>query len=356
MLAALAVALLSRTGPSPRRWLDSTGGHQGSFTTSQGEAMSCGVLAFLHIGKTGGASITQHLRHQAHQANFTPYEVWWGNVPSWHRNQYDYSKDPVWVDFRKHAYGQEKPKITLALHHGVPGIGRYMWEEELKPLAQKLHTKGCELRITTVLRDAEDRAMSNFNYDVDLKLKRLNINTNMNTLGFDCQITSMQASPSDDCICSYVSKEVSSQVTTVLFGHLPQSVQHPDESIPHLEGIPNQTDARNPLAHLAMSVTSLSSVWSQSAADVLDHTMYTVGCTESLPDFAAALDDMLGVERFELKHENPTDYSATLSDVGAACVQKANQADSELYSRFCDSAGKSKRRGAAGREPRRPSR
>merc|ERR1712028_84109 len=46
-------------------------------------------------------------------------------------------------------------------HHNMPGLGnRYFATEVLAPLAQKLASKGCELRFATVLRDAVEHVKS----------------------------------------------------------------------------------------------------------------------------------------------------------------------------------------------------
>jgi hypothetical protein len=309
--------------------------------------MKCGVLAYLHIGKTGGTSLTQHLTKQAPKANFSFHEVWWGPPP---KNEfYNFFEDDAWLHFRKAVYEQDTPKAVLALHHGVPGIGNYLWDAELKPMKKMLNDKGCELRMTTTLREPVERATSSFNFAV-----QLNINgrypklatSNSSNVGIGCAIsTYSDFEASDDCVCSFAIKTVSAQVATILYGHLQAGSVHPMNSTAEVVGIPNQTDAKNPLAHLGMGVANLSSVWAARAAAVLDETMDTVGCTDHLPHFAAQLDNMLGVPHVDLGHVNPSHYNTVLTDVGNDCLTRANQADLELYKKFCTYDGGGSTRG-----------
>eukprot|EP00966_Prymnesium_polylepis_P194438 4507721-Prymnesium_polylepis.1 len=116
--------------------------------------LQCGVLVFVHIVKTGGTTVTDYLGAAQHQAGFKFFEVSHSRRTGPIRS-YDYSKDPAWVNFKAHAYDTPKPKAAAVLHEGVPGIGDYMWENELAPMKKMLEDKGCQLIMTTTLHWSE---------------------------------------------------------------------------------------------------------------------------------------------------------------------------------------------------------
>jgi len=134
--------------------------HRGQYPSLDREVkpMKCGALVFLHLGKTGGSSVAQLLEQASPISNHTYFDVWHK-----HKANYDYSADEDWQALLK-AASSDEPQIVAQLHHGVPGMGCYFWEHELAPLQEKLEAKGCELRLTTVLRNATARPVSGMNY------------------------------------------------------------------------------------------------------------------------------------------------------------------------------------------------
>ena len=298
--------------------------------TSSVTPMTCGALVYLHIGKTGGTSVESHLEEVSPAANFSFYKVRWGDDED---SKYNYTDDERWISFKNEMSTLTKPKATIAFHHGVPGFAAYMWSTELLPMQQMLEAKGCELRLTTVLREGSKRSMSNLNYDVGGWSEAWTSGQIASKLpecvSADGESWSSleQIALSDDCICQFAAGNSNDQVTYVQYGRL--SVN----SIWNAElGVAN---GENPLAYLANGEATTNANWAAKAIQFLEKTAYLVGCTESLDSFAAAIDAMLGVPARPMVEDNPSSWSMDFTTVMTECFDASNVADSTLHSHFC---------------------
>jgi len=291
--------------------------------------MTCGALVYWHIGKTGGSSITNHLKEVSSSANYSSYKVWWNSLGTTTPHElYNYTQDPHWVNFKEEMNSQAQPKATLMLHHGVPGLAQYMWTAELQPMQQMLQAKGCELRLTTVVRDGSSRARSNFNYAFE------NWPAKQSKAHPECgSMMGSGGEPTDECVCQFAADDANIQVAYVHYGHLAA------DSV--WDTVVGAAQGANPLGYLASGEEAINSRWAAKAADFLEQTSYLVGCTERLDSFGAALDAMLGVPATKMATDNPTTLSANLtSPVRTECIEKANVADNKLHGYFCGSSSK----------------
>ena len=96
----------------------------------------CGVLWYLHIGKTGGTSVQLHLNKLSLSRNWTHVNLY---VP---HGRWDQSTEWKRILAELHS---PKPKLTVTQHHGTPGIGAYFLEEVLRPAACRLKGQGCQV-------------------------------------------------------------------------------------------------------------------------------------------------------------------------------------------------------------------
>ena len=111
----------------------------------------CGVFVFLHIPKTAGSTITQHLQQNAR-----------GYLHGgW--NHTTISGSNRWVDvLRTIVHENRRPKLVV-IHHvqATQALSApYIQGAILQPLRCHLLEKGCKLVQATVLRDASARAIS----------------------------------------------------------------------------------------------------------------------------------------------------------------------------------------------------
>ena len=295
--------------------------------TSSVTPMTCGALVYLHIGKTGGSSVTAHMKEASKQANFSYYKVWWSSDGTTTPHElYNYTTDPHWVNFKKEVNSLAQPKATVMLHHGVPGLSKYLWSAELLPMQQMLEAKGCELRLTTVVREGSGRARSQFNYGFQNWPKR------QSTGHPECaSMADGSDNPTDECVCQFAADNSNIQTTYVNYGHL-QSDSIWDKTV----GTPN---GDNPLGYLANGEETTNARWAAKTTKFLEETSYLVGCTENLDSFGAALDAMLGVPASKMPSDNPTSLSVELSTTARTeCIDKANVADTKVHDYFCGAA------------------
>ena len=129
------------------------------------EPMHCGLLYYLHVPKTGGTTVKNHLRALGPQGwqllhlqwppkgkNTTERQRWLEDPEHWKTSE-------GWLELRRAVATERRPKLLMVAHHGAPGL-TYMVEHELPKLACELKARGCGLAVTTVLRDPVERAMS----------------------------------------------------------------------------------------------------------------------------------------------------------------------------------------------------
>ena len=299
----LTAALLHTAAATADSWADSVQGVMTASDAAHGtRPLSCGALVFLHIGKTGGTSIVDHLRQQAAAGGFEKFDVKRPEDPDRHKdpdwgNTYNYTEDPDWQAFLRRAHHEKRPRLVLQLHHGVPGVGCYLWEHELRPLRHVLEGKQCELRLTTVLRNPSDRLQSEINY----KLQRQQPE---------------ERNVTDEQLCQSAHWESNVQTETILSGH-PLA----EGNIWRTSGTINRQDC--------------NTTDGSPAIETLQELFDTVGCTEQLDSYAASLDMILGASRRPLVHQNPSTFHANFSARALECVRDSTQADKALYDTFC---------------------
>ena len=119
-------------------------------TASANQTMSCGVLAFLHVPKTGGSPVGRGLHDLASSQGWELARITlnntWLNV----------------LDKLRRQPQRHRPRWVI-IHHvqGSQGmLDPSIQEQVLQPLGCELQARGCALVRTTVLRNASDRAAS----------------------------------------------------------------------------------------------------------------------------------------------------------------------------------------------------
>ena len=92
------------------------------------QPMHCGLLYYLHVPKTGGTTVTNHLRALKPQGwqllnlqwpmkdkNMTERRRWLDDPEHW--------KTPHgWLGLRRAIATQRRPKLLMVAHHGAPGL------------------------------------------------------------------------------------------------------------------------------------------------------------------------------------------------------------------------------------------
>ena len=114
------------------------------------EPLACGVLYFVHLGKTGGTEVTKHL------SKLGPAAGWSYHVP---QGSFDPDEpSETWARVLADAK-QEKPKLIVHHHHHAPGVSTVL-ESALRPLACQMRAKGCGWTLATVLRNPRAQKLS----------------------------------------------------------------------------------------------------------------------------------------------------------------------------------------------------
>ena len=130
----------------------------------------------VHIGKTAGSSVSKHLHVASRNSNYSFFSVWNENsslhlcascilhLPSVSPRSHErfcvaradqrrtfgtparltacvrfrgsnYATDPQWLGL-KEALKEPQPHVAALIHHGVPGVGNFLWDHELLPIKQ----------------------------------------------------------------------------------------------------------------------------------------------------------------------------------------------------------------------------
>jgi hypothetical protein len=130
--------------------------------------ISCGMVWFLHIGKTGGGTVKtvlqvlsrQGWKHYDHFADSRPYCR--GGVGGIMRSP----RMEAWNSSRWRVVLRElqtpKPRILVNYHSCPPGFATLL--PQLADIEDGLRQKGCSLLLTTMLREPVARMQSHLNW------------------------------------------------------------------------------------------------------------------------------------------------------------------------------------------------
>lgn len=260
--------------------------------------MKCGALAFLHIGKTGGSTVSHHLQRNAEAGNYSYFSLY--NV-SKDRNG-DIKTDPSpgarfeeWSEWQalSRALDGEQPRVAFQMHHGMPGLALpgNLLETHLLPMKERLRAKGCDLTLVTVLRDGPSRVKSSLAYSL------YHGHENLTTL------------PSS---CPFFKNAANRETTYLLRGH---------------QRRPEYTDPDSERSMLPEARRALSA-------------MDFVGRTEELDHFVSRLNVVLGLPaglRAETENAVPDEFKKTnFTDQEERCLNATTAADQELYRDYCE--------------------
>lgn len=131
-----------------------------------GVPAKCGVYYFYHIGKCGGTSISSWMEELAKSnPNDFEYVNWWWQLDEW-TGKFDWRVGLSKVEEQiRSGMLQTNSKHWLLLHHhhGAPGL-RYMMLQ-FQEWKKMLNNQGCDLILTTVLRDPYSRVFSLIHYN-----------------------------------------------------------------------------------------------------------------------------------------------------------------------------------------------
>jgi hypothetical protein len=139
-----------------------------SMTEEKEQPPQCGVYYFYHVGKCGGTSVQSWMSRlqQANPRNIIEYFDWWHleNLDYNWRQELNHMEDVICSG--KIAVG-DKRWLSVHHHHGSPGLRSMM--PRLRAWKTTLQSQGCDLVLTTVLREPFSRARSVVQYKEDLE-------------------------------------------------------------------------------------------------------------------------------------------------------------------------------------------
>ena len=159
------------------------------------QPLQCGLLWFLHIGKTGGSTVTTHLHGLAKMNNFTFLHLYssdftenwsqWNSTeaaakvesPLWQQEHESCRLFPNqrgciervaagWQQVLHELQTASQPRVIVSQHHSSVGFGEYMLDGVLRPLRSMLEAKGCQLITSTVLREPKKLTLSSLAYEL----------------------------------------------------------------------------------------------------------------------------------------------------------------------------------------------
>lgn len=147
----------------------------GPITTGRtSTTVSCGVVWFVHIPKTGGTTVKGYLAQLAalSSRSSTPWRLadlhrgeGWMGLPDevkWDERRWNEAID--WHQTVKNELAKPQPRLLVHQHTAMPGFGAYTVRRVLQPLACELQTKGCRLLVATILREPVSRIRSEVIY------------------------------------------------------------------------------------------------------------------------------------------------------------------------------------------------
>jgi hypothetical protein len=251
------------------------------------EPMSCGMLYYVHVPKTGGSTVFDRLQKVGWGYN----RLYWGDdgpaeENKWVANPNRWKNSSGWKWAQK-MLATKKPKIILEAHHGAPGL-EYMVNNVLGDVACALKAKGCQLRVVTVLRSPVERMAS--------------------TLTFN-----EHGMPNKTRADSLLAQGADEQTRYLLKGHVKQWT--------------------NPTWHTLPSPKSIDEEVVSRAQNALSYA-YLVGNSRRLDEFMGQVYTLLGVDKpaDEPKALNITPDDAEVPKELKGDLWRATQSDRSLFS------------------------
>lgn len=259
--------------------------------------MKCGALAFLHIGKTGGTTISHHLEAQAETGNYSYFSLY-------NRSGGGFEEWSEWQALSGALDGVQ-PRVAFQMHHGMPGLAQpgNLLETHLLPMKERLRAEGCDLTLVTVLRDGPSRIKSSLAYarwkDYKGQLHE----------GESILANNLSSS------CPFLKNKANHETNYLLRGC--RSGQPREEY-----SDPDSERSMLPEARRALSA------------------MDFVGRTEELDDFISRLNVLLGLPeglRAPTLNEVPEEFKQTkFTHHEERCLADTTGADQELYRDYCE--------------------
>ena len=294
--------------PCSKRWCGVNPRVQPLLATAR--PLRCGVLWFVHIGKTGGSTVDEFMKLASGHTKWD-FVDFWGKAATPHWNQSS--------GFRRinQVLAQPEPRLAVHHHHGVPGLLAPELDVWLTDLRRRLQALGCALIVSTVLREPVSRAISHATYD--------------------------RATPPQ--VCLHVEDTADTQWRSLLAtwgcSHNAKACDKPgfhrgDDPAPslprRLELLAGALDGG-----LRLPRQQRADMFEMHKPRLLAETLDVVGATHELPRFLALLRRLMGFHDKVPIQINPTadcdKYKPSLEQLW--WMRKHNQADANLYLAWC---------------------
>ena len=249
----------------------------------------CGVIAFLHVSKTGGMTVEQYIRDETEKRGFTTLSL--STTKSTHNKTVDWQNTDLWRYMMDEVEGPNPhPRLFLRLHNGGPGLVSYknMLETTLMPMKAKLEQKGCGFLLVTMLREPASRSLSQMYYDNSCK--------------------------DDACAVAVVQKKSNFQTRYAIDNNCGYGVNSCNRQLERKD----LEAAKRALTHFDI-----------------------IGRTEDFDTFTAALNKAMGwplEQRAKSTNLTPKYFRFNVSDAGIQKFRDLNRADNEMYRSFCSAA------------------